>query len=203
MSSREVPSFGYSDAFKPARPRKKRNNRPAKDVPSPSAMLQRTMDELSNTECIRECKRIVRESLDAIHLQRPDVLCLGLGSPSASRDARAQLAFLLAICDDLQIDRAHVSVYDPVFAAEDIALLAALGHVAAAAPASASCPPPLTPPVQHGRFRAAGPTVAFMPHCDLRLYENLLRENWSGADPRAGLSQLVLIANRLSDYAER
>lgn len=40
-----------------------------------------------------------------------------------------------------------------------------------------------------------------MPHCDLRLYENLLRENWAGGG--AGLSQLVLIANRLSDYAEK
>ena len=30
-------------------------------------------------------------------------LCLGLGSPAESREARAQLAFLLAACDDLSI----------------------------------------------------------------------------------------------------
>lgn len=33
----------------------------------------------------------------------PAVLCLGLGSPTASRDARAQLAFLLAACDALAL----------------------------------------------------------------------------------------------------
>lgn len=189
MSSQGVPSFGYSDAFTPARPRKKRSNRPARDVPSPSALLQQTTDELAATEWTRECKQIVRESLDALSLRCPNVLCLGLGSPSASRDARAQLAFLLAICDDLRIARANVSVYDPVFAEDDVALLAALGVAR------------LTED-RRGRFRAASPTVAFMPHCDLQLYENLLRENWSGADAGAGLSNLVLIANRLSDYAE-
>ncbi|KAH9934876.1 SRR1-domain-containing protein [Fomitopsis serialis] len=189
MASQDVPSFAYSEAFTPARPRKKRNNRPARDGPSPSALLQQTTDELAATEWTRECRQILRESLDALGFRCPSVLCLGLGSPSASRDARAQLAFLLAICDDIRIDRANVSVYDPVFAAEDVALLAALGR---------------------GRFRAAAPTVAFMPHCDLQLYENLLRENWSGAGPHAaadadagaGLSNLVLISNRLSDYAE-
>ncbi|KAH9842891.1 SRR1-domain-containing protein [Rhodofomes roseus] len=185
MTSQQTPSFGYSEAFKPA-PRKKRSNRPARELPSPSALLQRTMDELAETEWIRECKQIVRESLDALTFGCPNVLCLGLGSPSASRDARAQLALLLAICEDLHIDRANVSVYDPVFAEADIALLAALGVAR------------LTED-RHGRFRAAAPTVAFMPHCDLQLYENLLRENWAGA----GLSPLVLIANRLSDYAER
>ena len=55
--------------------------------------------------------------------------------------------------------------------------------------------------MQRARFRVESPTLAFMPHCDLQLYENLLRENWAGGG--AGLAQLVLIANRLSDYAER
>lgn len=32
-----------------------------------------------------------------------DALCLGLGSPSSSRDARSQLAFLLGTCDKLNI----------------------------------------------------------------------------------------------------
>ena len=38
-----------------------------------------------------------------------------------------------------------------------------------------------------------------MPHCDLVLYENLFRENWSAAR----LANVLLIANRLSEYAER
>ena len=43
--------------------------------------------------------------MDAVGFRCPKVLCLGLGSPSASRDARAQLAFLLTLCEDLRIVR--------------------------------------------------------------------------------------------------
>ena len=57
MSSQEMPSFGYSDGFKSARPRKKRNNRPAKEALPPSAMLQQTVNEFADTDWIRECKR--------------------------------------------------------------------------------------------------------------------------------------------------
>jgi hypothetical protein len=73
-------------------------------------------------------------------------LCLGLGNPSSSGPARAQLALLLSVCDALQIvsskyavlrvvltitkDHAHVSLYDPVFSAADHDLLGSLGtHV--------------------------------------------------------------------------
>ena len=35
--------------------------------------------------------------------EKPVVLCLGLGSPSSSRIARAQLAFLTEICELLKV----------------------------------------------------------------------------------------------------
>lgn len=38
-------------------------------------------------------------------MESPTVLCLGLGSPTGSRDARIQLAFLLAACHELDIVR--------------------------------------------------------------------------------------------------
>lgn len=38
-----------------------------------------------------------------------------------------------------------------------------------------------------------------MPHCDLHLYENLFRENWSAQR----LPNILLIANRLNEHAER
>ncbi|CDO70712.1 hypothetical protein BN946_scf184798.g27 [Trametes cinnabarina] len=124
----------------------------------------------------------------------PNILCLGLGSPASSRDARAQLAFLLAACDDLSIatlvhssqDRARVSVFDPVFSDKDLQLLAQLRLIH-------------LPENRQARYTLESPTIVFMPHCDLKLYENLLRENWSSAR----MSNVLLIANRLSDYAER
>lgn len=49
------------------------------------------------------------------------------------------------------------------------------------------------------RYRLEAPTIVFMPHCDLHLYENLFRENWS----KKQLPRVLLIANRLSEYAEK
>ena len=75
------------------------------------------------------------------------VFCLGLGRPSLSKDARAQLAFLITTCDALALvgvlhiifatrpiyphfrlqDRSRIAAYDPVFTLEDVNLLAGLG----------------------------------------------------------------------------
>lgn len=49
----------------------------------------------------------------------------------------------------------------------------------------------------HHRLESS--TIVFMPHCDLHLYDNLFRENWS----REQLPRVLLIANRLSEYAAK
>lgn len=41
--------------------------------------------------------------------QGHDVICLGLGSPESSENARVQLAFLLGICDVFEIVRGIAS----------------------------------------------------------------------------------------------
>jgi hypothetical protein len=42
------------------------------------------------------------------------------------------------------------------------------------------------------------PTILFMPHCDMQLYENILKRNWT----RDAISNVLLIANRLLDYVD-
>ena len=37
-----------------------------------------------------------------------------------------------------------------------------------------------------------------MPHCEFRIYENLLRANWSSKQ----LAKLVIVGNSLQDYAD-
>jgi len=37
-----------------------------------------------------------------------------------------------------------------------------------------------------------------MPHCDMELYENILKANWS----QENLSNLLFIANRFADYID-
>lgn len=84
---------------------------------------------------------LLRDSLNQISFTALSILCLGLGSPTSSRDARAQLAFLVQLCDTLNIvctplhiraqyqtvscvqKRQDVFIYDPVFTGEDVILL--------------------------------------------------------------------------------
>ncbi|KAI0685476.1 SRR1-domain-containing protein [Cytidiella melzeri] len=185
MASTDV--FEYDTPFTPTRPRKKRKNKNTPDRPNPQEVLERTKQELLAGEWAHDCKKLVRTALDTLSIQSPKVLCLGLGSPSSSRDARAQLAFLLEVCDDLTLERSNVSAYDPAFTDEDDQLLATLGMKRL--PDSEN---------RNAAYPLPEPTIVYMPHCDLQLYENLLRANWS----RDRLPQLVLIANRFSEYLD-
>ena len=54
-------------------------------------------------------------------------------------------------------------------------------------------------PQQQAKYPLLKPTILFMPHCDRNLYENILRENWS----KDRLQNMLLIANRFSEYADR
>ena len=51
---------------------------------------------------------------------------------------------------------------------------------------------------QDGEHTLFTPTICFMPHCDIELYENILKANWS----RDRLSNLFLLGNRLATYVE-
>ncbi|KAJ7632459.1 hypothetical protein FB45DRAFT_503949 [Roridomyces roridus] len=49
-----------------------------------------------------------------------------------------------------------------------------------------------------GRYPLDSPTLLWMPHCDLDLYESILAANWT----REQLSYVILVSNRLGDYAD-
>jgi hypothetical protein len=142
-------------------------------------------------------------------------LCLGLGSPSSSGPARAQLALLLSICDALHIvsskydvlravltitkDHAHVSLYDPVFSPTDHNLLGSLGtHVLPAEQVPSPSPYctrlSIWPLLQ---LEVKENTLVFMPHCELVLYERFLRANWASGT----LHHVLLLGNDLREYA--
>ncbi|KAF9466327.1 hypothetical protein BDZ94DRAFT_1251671 [Collybia nuda] len=89
------------------------------------------------------------------------------------------------MCDRLNIDTSGVSVYDPVFTAEDLSLFGELQIRVLAENRSA-------------RYVLERPTICFMPHCDMELYENILKANWEAQK----LHNLFLVANRLVDYID-
>ncbi|KAG6874087.1 hypothetical protein C0995_006944 [Termitomyces sp. Mi166 len=154
MATSTTPSSSnpfYTD-FVPARNRKKRKSKfPAslrEKEPLSVDTIYRLRDELArgDDDWLPQCQRPSVPSVPpalsrastyhksanlthvsfAGHAVPEEVLCLGLGSPSASSNARMQLTFLLAICQHLNIGFENVSLYDPVFTADDCALFGAL-----------------------------------------------------------------------------
>jgi len=82
-------------------------------------VIQRMREELRQGDWLTECLQILGHSLKSAALTSPDILCLGLGSPTSSLNARLQLGFLLEICEQLKVDHTRISIYDPVFTADD------------------------------------------------------------------------------------
>ncbi|KAL1753071.1 SRR1-domain-containing protein, partial [Schizophyllum commune] len=107
--------------------------------------------------------------------------CLGLGSPEDSEAARVQLALLLHLVDKLELPRSSVTLYDPQFTDADYKLFDDLGMRG------------LREEPEHF---ATEPTLFYMIHCDMTLYEAVLRANESN------LGHILLAGNRLHHYVE-
>ncbi|KAB5596445.1 SRR1-like protein [Ceratobasidium theobromae] len=113
-------------------------------------------------------------------------LCLGLGRPTASNESRAQLCVLLDLCAELAIAATDTVLFDPAFEDNDISALHGLGLK-------------VSNVNKKGAYAIDTPTLVFMPHCGIELYERFLRANWTGEQMR----RIILVANDLFEYAER
>lgn len=126
------------------------------------------------------------DAADLSPLQRARVIyCYGLGSPTASLNARAQLALLVTLLDLVSND-ARVLFYDPVLSDLDKQLLESLGH-ATLSEADAA------------RHSVVGATLFYMPHCDASLYDAVLERNWR---PET-LADVTFIGNSFAAMHER
>ncbi|KAI5123274.1 hypothetical protein M0805_009296 [Coniferiporia weirii] len=183
--------FKYVESFTAVVPRKKKKRKGQSQLGasasrSPTASLEHTMAELRSDLGWRDkCTQIIRDALDALPAEIDTVLCLGLGSPTESVQARFQLCFLLELRDTILPVHTRICAFDPVFSSQDIILLTSLGVQ-------------ILPDDKNGRHVLEGPTLVFMPHCDRGLYEGLLRANWRAP----ALVNLLLIGNELSRYSE-
>jgi len=102
-----------------------------------------------------------------------------------SPNSNIQLAFLVEMCRDLKIEPGNVSLYDPVFTAEDTALFEDLHMRVLTENRNAQHPIDV-------------PTMCLMPHCDMELYENFLKVNWT----QERLFKALLVGNRLGEYVD-
>ncbi|KAH8117539.1 hypothetical protein DFH11DRAFT_1025896 [Phellopilus nigrolimitatus] len=192
MNASDVDSSSkYNESFAPVISRKKKRRKQTLAAisvsRSPTESVDRMMAELRSDSVWKEkCWQIIREALGALSTEIKNVLCLGLGSPTESVQARFQLCFLLELRDEiLPQNQASISAFDPIFSSQDTTLLTSLGVQ-------------ILSDNQHGKHILSVPTLVFMPHCDRELYEGLLRANWR-APP---LANLVLIGNELCRYTE-
>ncbi|QRW00720.1 SRR1-like protein [Ceratobasidium sp. AG-Ba] len=112
-------------------------------------------------------------------------LCLGLGRPTSSIESRAQLCLLLDLCAELNITPGDTDLFDPAFEDADVAGLNDLGLR-------------LMSENNKGAYVINTPTLVFMPHCDVELYERFFRANWSGD----ALARVLLVANDLQLYID-
>ncbi|PPQ68941.1 hypothetical protein CVT25_009035 [Psilocybe cyanescens] len=185
-------TFSYSD-FIPVKSRKNRKNK-VKKAPALSTLLATLQEQIRQDEWFAQCSQILDSSWSDFSSQRPAILCLGLGSPSSSQIARVQFAFLTETCKRLDVAHDNVSLYDPIFTTEDTVLFEELQMKVLS---KNRARPLQSPSYDAESYRLSVPTICFMPHCDIELYDTLLRANWNKA-----LSNLFLLGNRLQEYLD-
>ncbi|XP_074777686.1 SRR1-like protein [Athene noctua] len=114
-------------------------------------------------------------------------VCYGLGRFGGCPAARAQLAFLLLLLEELGVPPGRCSLFDPAFSAREAAALRQLGLR-------------LLPENEEGKHAVEGSaTLFYMVHCGKALYNNLLWRNWSAG----ALARMVIVGNSFKGIEER
>ncbi|KAF7304668.1 Translation machinery-associated protein 20 [Mycena kentingensis (nom. inval.)] len=176
-------SFRYDNFTKVTR--KNRKTKGQAERPPLISLVRKAAEDLRQDDWNASWQRLLHDRIQTLPERPCKLICLGLGSPTESANSRAQLAFLLEICGAVPIEHANVALYDPVFSQEDETLFGELGMR-------------LLADNKDGSYPLDAPTILWMPHCDLELYENVLSANWS----HDKLAFMTLIANRLGDYVD-
>jgi len=81
----------------------------------------------------------------------------------------------------------RVLIYDPVFDEEDVMGLKELGFEVLSASLSQDC-----------HISGSAPRLLFLPHCELWLYEAIIRANWTPD----GLPSILMISNSFHTYSD-
>ncbi|PKA61867.1 Protein sensitivity to red light reduced 1 [Apostasia shenzhenica] len=113
------------------------------------------------------------------------IVAYGIGSFDSYEVPRLQLALILLLKRELgAIAAGPVEVFDPVLSAVECAVAVAIGCM-------------IVDVDEHGRRKAAVPTLFYMPHCEAALYNNLLDANWKPTM----LNRMVVLGNSFGSYA--
>lgn len=111
--------------------------------------------------------------------------CYGLGSPSQSPTARAQLALLPYLLSSCHPD-ATAAAFDPVFTDTDHKVLRGCACAVLTEQAAAA-------------YTLTEPALFYMPHCGAGLYNDVLDANWSPSH----LRHLAILGNSFTTILVR
>ena len=93
---------------------------------------------------------------------------------------------LQVLATTLHVPPSQVHVYDPCMTAEELAVMAAAGYTAIGT--NEEC-----------KRAVDSPTLFYMVHCGLDMYNNVLWANWKSSQ----LHNVVVLGNSFSGYNER
>ncbi|CAG8565441.1 4652_t:CDS:10 [Ambispora leptoticha] len=114
-----------------------------------------------------------------------DIVCYGIGS---IKDSHVYLISTISygyLLFEMKIS-GSVYIYDPILTSLDFEVLVYYGII-------------LIEENEKAKRIITQPTLFYMPHCPIGLYNNVIGANWQ----RYNLTNLLLIGNRLEFYAER
>lgn len=124
--------------------------------------ITKLLNKLSQYQTIIKDSNLFAETTDIVNdLSFSQIRCIALGSPSDSKSALYQLAYLLEIASNLNVEHENISIYDPIFNDEDELLL-----------------------TKHLNFKIESKptnlkvdkTLFFLPHAGLDITESLINE---------------------------
>ncbi|XP_020276426.1 protein SENSITIVITY TO RED LIGHT REDUCED 1 [Asparagus officinalis] len=112
-----------------------------------------------------------------------DLIIYGIGSIDSYETPRLQLSLALLILDRLKPQISSIEVFDPIISTAEQAVIEQLGVAVMGVD-------------ERGRREVKVPTLFFMPHCEVQLYDNLLDANWGCEN----LNKMVILGNSFGEY---
>lgn len=127
----------------------------------------------------------VQSGLDKILSFHPQfhLVIYGIGSIDSFETPRLQFSLALVLHEQLKRQISSVEVFDPIISATERATMEELGVTVMEID-------------ERGRREVKAPTLFFMPHCEVQLYDNLLNANW-GCE---SLNKMVILGNSFGEY---
>lgn len=145
--------------------------------PAGEQEIQRAVIQMRRSVESMESSAVAQYAVEMIQkLEAPqEIVCYGIGDVVNSRIARLQLALALFIAENIRLDPAAVSFYDPVLTHGGASVLGRLGVT-------------VTQENEHCRRRVPDGMhlLFFMPHCDRDMYNNVIGANLIHTNSNSG-----------------